>query len=287
MLTLVTGLDSFTGQYLQTELEANGHTVVGLSSDLTNFDAVTAEITQVQPEAVVHLAGIAFVGHGNANAFYDVNLIGTRNLLDALAHHAPDVSSILLASSANVYGNRTEGILSEDAKPEPANDYAVSKLAMEQMAHLWVEQLPLFVVRPFNYTGVGQDEKFLIPKIVSHFREKNQVIELGNLDVWRDFGDVRAVADTYRRLLEHCPVGETLNVCTGQTYSLREVVALCEKITGHRIEIQVNPKFVRTNEVRILTGDNSRLKDVIGDCQSYNLEDTLRWMLQENISSTE
>lgn len=274
MLTLVTGLDGFTGHYLQTELEANGHTVVGLSSDLTNFDAVAAEITRVQPEAVVHLAGIAFVGHGNANAFYEVNLIGTRNLLDALAIHAPNVKSILLASSANVYGNRTEGVLSEEEIPSPANDYAVSKFAMEQMAHLWIDKLPLFIVRPFNYTGVRQDVKFLIPKIVSHFKEKKSVIELGNLEVWREFGDVRTVANIYRKLLERCPVGETLNICTGQTYSLREVVALCEKITGHNIEIQVNPKFVRANEVRILTGDNSRLKNVIGDCQSYSLEDT-------------
>ena len=281
MRTLVTGLGGFTGRYLQFELEAHGHTVVGLNSDLTDPDAVAAEIAQVQPEAVVHLAGIAFVGHGNANAFYEVNLIGTRNLLEALAQHAPDVRSILLASSANVYGNRSEGVLSEDATPAPTNDYAVSKLAMEQMARLWVDRLPLFIVRPFNYTGVGQDEKFLIPKIVAHFREKRPVIELGNLDVWREFGDVRSVADTYRKLLEHCPVGETLNICTGQTYSLREVVALCEKITGHSLEIRVNPKFVRANEVRVLTGDNCRLNGVIGDGKSHNLEETLQWMLHE------
>lgn len=282
MRTLVTGLDGFTGRYIQSELEAHGHSVVGLSSDLTDPDAVAAEIAQIQPEAVVHLAGIAFVGHSNANAIYEVNLLGTRNLLESLAKHAPDVRSILLASSANVYGNRSEGVLSEDATPDPANDYAVSKLAMEQMARLWMDRLPLFIVRPFNYTGVGQDEQFLIPKIVSHFREKKAVIELGNLDVWREFGDVRAVADVYRRLLEHCPAGETLNVCTGQTYSLREVIGLCEKITGHSIEIQVNPKFVRANEVRVLTGDNSRLKAAIGDWKTYHLEETLAWMLADS-----
>lgn len=286
MRSLVTGLDGFTGRYVHSELEAHGHSVVGLTSDLTDPDAVAAEIAQVQPEALVHLAGIAFVGHGNANAFYEVNLVGTRNLLEALAQHAPNVRSILLVSSANVYGNRSEGVLSEDAPPDPANDYAVSKFAMEQMARLWVDRLPLFIVRPFNYTGVGQDEKFLIPKIVAHFREKRPVIELGNLNVWREFCDVRAVADAYRRLLEHCPVGETLNVCMGQAYSLREVVALCEKITGHGIEIQVNPKIVRANEVRVLTGDNSRLKRLIGDWQSHNMEETLRWMLQDSPAIT-
>lgn len=278
---LVTGLDGFTGRYVQAELLAQGYNVVGLSSDLTAPDDVAAEIAQVQPDAVVHLAGIAFVGHGNANAFYEVNLIGTRNLLEALAQHAPNVQSILLASSANIYGNRSEGVLSEDAIPNPANDYAVSKLAMEQMAHLWVNRLPLFIVRPFNYTGIGQEENFLIPKIIAHFKDKKPVIELGNLDVWREFGDVRAVADIYGRLLKYCPAGETLNICTEQSHSLREVIAICEKITGHSIEIKVNPLFVRANEVRELTGDNSRLKSHIGDWKTPNLEDTLAWMLEK------
>ena len=278
---LITGLDGFTGHYVQSELQTQGYKVVGLSSDLTAADDIANEIAQVQPDAVIHLAGIAFVGHGNANAFYEVNLIGTRNLLEALAQHAPNVQSILLASSANVYGNRSEGVLSEDTIPDPANDYAVSKLAMEQMAHLWADRLPLFIVRPFNYTGVGQDKKFLIPKIVAHFREKKSIIELGNLEVWREFGDVRTVAEIYRKLLEHCPAGETINICTGQTHSLREVVVMCEKITGHNIEIKVNPLFVRANEVRELTGDNSRLKKHICDWKIQHLETTLAWMLEK------
>ena len=278
---LITGLNGFTGHYVQAELLAQGYGVVGLTSDLTAPDDVASEIAQVQPDAVIHLAGIAFVGHGNANAFYEVNLIGTRNLLEALAQYAPKVQSILLASSANIYGNRTEGILNEDAIPDPANDYAVSKLAMEQMAHLWVDRLPLFIVRPFNYTGIGQEENFLIPKIVAHFKDEKSVIELGNLDVWREFGDVRAVADIYTRLVKHCPAGETLNICTGQSHSLREVIAMCEKITGHSIEIKVNPLFVRANEVRELTGDNSHLRGHIGDWEIPHLEDTLAWMLEK------
>jgi len=279
MRTLVTGLGGFTGRYIQLELEAHGHTVVGLNSDLTDPDAVSKEIAQVQPEMVLHLAGIAFVGHGNANAFYDVNLIGTLNLLTALAKHASDVQSILLASSANIYGNSTEELLSEGTTPSPVNDYAVSKLSMESMASLWFEKLPLFIVRPFNYTGVGQDDKFLIPKIVSHFKDKKQVIELGNLDVWREFGDVRSVANIYRKLIECCPAGKTINICTSQTYSLREVISLCGEITGHDIEVEVNPEFVRENEVRALTGDNSLLKKTIGNWKKHALEDTLRWML--------
>ena len=279
MHTLVTGLDGFTGLYVQKELEAHGHSVAGLSSDLTNTDALASEIKQIRPEAVIHLAGISFVAHGNANAIYEVNLIGTRNLLETLAWNAPDIRSILLVSSANIYGNRTEGKLNESTPPDPVNDYAVSKIAMEQMATLWLNKLPLFIVRPFNYTGIGQDKKFIIPKIVTHFKEKQPVIELGNLDVWREFGDVRSVSDVYRRLVEHPPVGITMNVCTSQAYSLREVIALCEQITGHSIELRVNPEFIRVNEVRELTGDNTRLREYIGDWHTPPLEETLRWML--------
>jgi len=279
MLILVTGVEGFTGQFVKAELEANGHSVVGLESDLTNPNAVTEEIINIKPEAVIHLAGIAFVGDDNANAFYDVNLVGTRNLLDALSKHASKLSSVLITSSANVYGNTTGGVLDENVPPNPSNDYAVSKLAMEYMIRLWDKKLPLCIVRPFNYTGIGQNEKFLIPKIVKHFRDKEPVIRLGNLDVWREFGDVRTVATIYRMLIEDCPRGETINVCTGQTYSLKEVLILCEKITGHKIEITVNPEFVRENEVRELKGDNRKLMKLITELPSYTFEETLAWML--------
>lgn len=281
MRVLVTGLDGFTGRYVQPELEARGHEVYGLSSDLTEPDAVTAEVARLKPEAVIHLAGIAFVGHGNANAFYEVNLIGTRNLLSALEEKAPGVRSILLVSSANVYGNASQGTLDEGIAPNPANDYAVSKWAMERMARLWLGKLPLFFVRPFNYTGLGQSELFVIPKIVAHFREKKTSIELGNLDVWREYGDVRSVADIYLKLLEKNPVGDTFNICTGQAYSLREVVTLCKKITGQRMDIRVNPKYVRANEVRMLKGDNRHLREAIGDWKKFNLKESLIWMLQD------
>ena len=249
MRILVTGINGFTGSHLKPELEAHGHTVKGLYSNLTEPEAISTEIAKLKPEAVVHLAGISYVGHGNVREFYEVNLIGTQNLLEALDKHAPDVRSILLTSSGNIYGNQVEDDLSEEIIPCPTNDYAVSKLAMEKMAQLWVDRLPLFIVRPFNYTGIGQKQQFLVPKIIAHFRKQKSTIELGCLDVWREFGDVRTVVDIYRRLVELCPLGNTLNVCTGQTHSLREVISLCEKITGHSIKIQINADFVRSNEV--------------------------------------
>lgn len=287
---LITGIHGFTGRYMAAELAAYGYQVTGLGSrpgsepgyrqaNLLDAAALHTLLADIQPDVVVHLAALAFVGHGNANDFYQVNLIGTRNFLEAIAASGKSPECVLLASSANVYGNVSEGVLDETTVPGPANDYAVSKLAMEYMARLWCDRLPIVTARPFNYTGVGQAENFLLPKVVAHFRRKAEKIELGNLDVWRDFSDVRSVVQAYRRLLDIRPLGQTVNVCSGQTYSLREVLTMCQSITGHEIQVEVNPAFVRANEVKILCGDNSRLRALLGAWSTPPLEETLRWML--------
>ena len=288
---LITGLNGFTGFHLAGELERAGYAIFGVADTPSNFPncyqvnlldkaGLARVIHEVKPTHVVHLAAIAFVGHGSVDDFYQVNVLGTRNLLEALATAASELKCVLLASSANIYGNTSEGMLSEDTRPNPANDYAVSKLAMEYMARLWVKQLPIVIVRPFNYTGVGQSKDFLLPKIVDHFRRRVPAIELGNLDVWRDFSDVRAVVGAYRSLLEVCPVGQVVNICSGRVHSLREVLAMVERLSAHTLEVRVNPAFVRANEVKTLSGDPGKLISLIGKQVTPKLDDTLAWMLE-------
>ncbi|THC42868.1 GDP-mannose 4,6-dehydratase [Massilia sp. Mn16-1_5] len=289
---LITGLRGFTGFYMARELVAAGYRVFGtvmpgndlgtdvLAVDLCDREAVAAMVEQVKPDVVVHLAGIAFVAHSNVEQIYRVNVVGTRNLLEALAAVEHKASCVLLASSANVYGNASVSVIDENVPVAPANDYAVSKLAMEYMARLWMDNLPIVVVRPFNYTGVGQGENFLLPKIVSHFRRKEARIELGNLAIVRDFSDVRMVVSSYRKLLAAAPAGETFNICSGRSYSLGEVIELVSEIAGYRIDVQVNPAFVRANDVLSLLGSNDKLARVIGPLESRPLVDTLRWMVQ-------
>lgn len=288
---LVTGALGFTGRYLMDELSRSGYEVLGMGSgesdradyhrvDLGDAKAMRALLADLQPRIVIHLAALAFVGHGEADDFYRVNVIGTRHLLDAIASAGNRPDCVLLASSANVYGNASEGSLNESMLPAPANDYAVSKLAMEYMARLWNDRLPMVVARPFNYTGVGQAGNYLLPKIVDHFRRRAECIELGNLDVSRDFSDVRTVVHLYRRLVETPEaVGGTYNISSGHTHSLREIIAMCSELTGHDLAIEVNPAFVRTNEVKVLQGDNTRLRTLLGDWQAEPLRETLRWML--------
>ncbi len=293
---LLTGAGGFTGRHLAPRLAAAGHEVHGLAhslsdempdgvhhvhqANLADPVALANVIAEVKPAYVVHLAAIAFVAHGNAEEMYRTNLIGTRHLLEALATSGGDVSMVLLASSANIYGNAREGALDEEVPPSPANDYGVSKLAMEFVARLYADRLPIAVVRPFNYTGVGQSENFLIPKIVAHAKRRAPSIELGNIDVARDFSDVRSVADIYTRMLaEPKVVGGTFNVCSGQAITLREVISDVEDLTAQSMDVQVNPAFVRANEVRTLSGSPALLESMIGPLPRIPFRDTLDWML--------
>jgi nucleoside-diphosphate-sugar epimerase len=293
---LITGVQGFTGRHLALELAKSGFDVFGLGHapqaesipgvqavhvyDLADAAGLARVVAEVQPDVVAHLAAIAFVAHGDVDAIYRTNLIGSRNLLEALSHAEKPLQSVLLASSANVYGNAVGGVLDETTPPAPANDYAVSKLAMEYMAKLYRERLPIIIVRPFNYTGVGQSEDFLLPKIINHLRRRAPVIELGNLHVARDFSDVRTVVQYYRRLLEHpAAIGATFNVCSGQGHTLDEVLVMARSLAGYDFEVRVNPAFVRANEVKTLTGSRARLEAAVGVVPDIALLDTLRWML--------
>ena len=289
---LITGLRGFTGYYMARELTDAGYRVFGtvlpgepggpdiFEVDLCERGAVAAMIEKVQPDVVVHLAGIAFVAHSDAELIYRVNVLGTRNLLEALADARHQSSAVLLASSANIYGNANLPLIDENVTPAPANDYAVSKLAMEYMARLWMDRLPIIIARPFNYSGPGQNEIFLLPKIVSHFRRGERKIELGNLEIARDFSDVRMVAHSYRRLLAASPAGQAFNVCSGESHSIAEVIDTVSQLAGYRIEVQVNPAFVRANDVLKLAGSNQKLASVIGAIEPTPLSETLRWMYQ-------
>lgn len=249
--------------------------------DLLDQERMSAVIADIRPDYIVHLAGIAFVGHGDVAEMYRTNIMGTRSILEASAMAAVTPRAVLIASSANVYGNAIEGTLTEASPLRPVNDYAISKVAVENLAAMYAGRLPVIVARPFNYTGARQSDAFLIPKIISYVRQRDPIIELGNLDVARDFSDVRAVVDAYLRLLESPnAIGETFNVCSGTAVSLRDLVALASRISGHQIDVQVNPAFVRANEVRMLRGSPEKLERVIGPLAMPRLEETLRWMIE-------
>jgi nucleoside-diphosphate-sugar epimerase len=283
MKILLTGAAGFTGRSLKSIAEAAGHQVVSLQANLTDKESVVSEALQVQPDVVVHLAAISFVGHADPTAFYSVNVVGTMNLLASLAALPVKPSKVLLASSANVYGNCGASTITEEQPESPVNHYAMSKLAMEQMARTYLDRLPIVITRPFNYTGPGQALNFLIPKLVSHFSRRASVIELGNLHVEREFNDVRMVCHACLSLLENGKSGEIYNICSGQTYPLQYVIDVLSELTAHTLDVLVKPQFVRANEVHRLCGSPKKLLACTGPLEQYDLRNTLQSMLNFSI----
>ena len=294
---LITGITGFTGRYVARKFIDLGYEVYGFSHShnrkmdgvneiyaisLNNYEGLKQVIDQIRPHYVIHLAAISFVAHSDISELYETNIIGTRNLLEALknSHSLPE--SVIVASSANVYGNNSSGQPLNEATPlAPVNDYAVTKVSGEYISSLYSHIFPITVVRPFNYTGVFQHNNFLVPKIIEAAKAKQPVIELGNLDVARDFSDIRDVAKFYSELITIPDIWtlRTINICSGQAYTLSQILDYVQKAANHQFdEVKVNPAFVRANEIKLLVGDPTLLNQTVTNINRYSLVDTIEWM---------
>ena len=280
---LVTGASGFTGRHVWQALQRAGFEPHALTANLCDESAIKTEVTALKPDAALHLAGIAYVGHGNPADFYRVNLIGTLHLLQALEVAGSITGPVVLASSANIYGNTYQTVpIKESFAPHPVNDYAMSKLAMEEMASLWQSRLPITIVRPFNYTGAGQSSTFVVPKIVNAYREHRKELNLGNLAVWRDFSDVRDVSRWYTEILKQNITGKTVNFCSGKSVLLTDIIQYCNELTGLSLSIKSEISLQRPNELIRLCGDRSNLEFLLKQAAipQFSLKDTLYWMLE-------
>lgn len=286
---LITGIEGFTGTYLEDTLVKKGYEVYGTSlNNSTKTNVFTCDITKrievetivkdVAPNFIIHLAAISFVAEKNSSLMYDVNVIGTENLLESLLLLSTKPQKVILASSATIYGNQAHSMLEECMCPKPISHYGFSKLIMEHLAITYFEKLPILIVRPFNYTGVGQDEHFLIPKIIKHYKENLPSIELGNIDVAREFNDVRDIASWYTDLLTSNAINDIVNLCSGKSISLHEIIQHMNCITNRSINIKINPLLVRKNEIKDLFGSNKKLHSLISAQNNISIYETLKTM---------
>lgn len=286
---LLTGFSGFTGKYILQSATNFGVDIFCFSEDgtpnsksinLLDYRAVLEKVKETKPTSVIHLAAISHVQHEPASDFYSLNIGGTRNLLQALSELPSEgLINTVFASSANIYGNSKQVVLNETTPLKPVNDYGLSKKGMEELLYLWREKIPISITRPFNYTGRGQTENFLIPKIVEAFKLKKQRLELGNLEVSRDFSDVRFIANAYLTLATQKSGFRILNLCSGNLVSIREIVSVCTSLTGHRLEVVSNPNFRRRNEILKLKGDTTQMVKYLGYRSAYSIKDTIGWML--------
>jgi nucleoside-diphosphate-sugar epimerase len=279
MRLLLTGSEGFTGKYIANAAIASGYEVFPLKADLTDLSLLQQEVYAIKPTYVIHLAAISDVNDCHQENYYRVNLFGALNLLRAIGGLKKVPQKVILASSANVYGANSGRLINEERAPKPANQYAMSKLAMEYMSALHAEHLPIIFTRPFNYTGVGHDNRFIVPKIVEHFMQGKNQIELGNFEVEREYNDVRNVAQIYVDLLLKGKAGEIYNLASGRTYSLAVVIHFLQNITGQTIKVITKPEFMRKNDIPVLSGDPKKLEACIGKVHWRELQDTLSWML--------
>lgn len=281
MALVISGAGGFTGEHLMRATAARGVAAQALACDLTDWAAVSEEVARLAPERFLHLAGISHAAHSDPRALYQVNLLGTINVLEALAALPEPPTLVVLASSATIYGNCTHSRIGESTPASPVSHYAVSKLAMEQAARAYGDRLPIVIARPFNYTGQGQSTTFVVAKLVDHFRRRAPTIRLGMLNVEREFNDVRFVCDAYLGLLQHGVAGETYNICSGNPVTLHTLLDTLVRLTGHVPQVEIDPALVRPNEVHSLCGDPDRLSEALGPLNMPSLEETLKWMLSE------
>ncbi len=280
---LIIGIDSFTGKYLSKYLKDSKYNIYGTtkkSCDITKKDDIKRKLKEIRADYIVLLAGVASPAYGDISAFYKINTIGAINLLDSLVELNMQPKKILLVSSATVYGNLGVEILDESLCPKPANHYGASKYAMETIASNYFNRLNIVITRPFNYTGVGQSLNFLIPKIIYHFRERKDIIELGNLNVSREFNDIYFICEAYKRLLESSYKSEIVNICSGREIKILDIIDIVSDLAGYKIEIRVNPKFIRKDEIKILKGSPKKLYSLIGKIKQRDFKETLKDMFE-------
>lgn len=283
---LLVGGTGFVGSHMRAALEAICSVVAtGLEVDVRNPDQLRALISKVQPDQVVNLAAITTLRESfeNPRDTYDINFLGTLNLLMAL-RECHFMGHLLFVSSSEVYGLLGEHELpvSEARIPKPLSPYAVAKIAAEALCYQWsqTEKFEIATARPFNHIGPGQSERFAIADFGRQVAAiklglSEPVIHVGDIDTTRDFTDVRDVVSAYRLLLEQGRSGEIYNVCSGTERSIRSLVERMCVLAGVSVELRADPARLRPSEQRRVCGSNAKLVADTGWVPHCSVDQTL------------
>lgn len=291
---LVTGLNGFVGLHMQALLAyapGSWQLLAPREHDLLDAGSLDAWLQLETPDAVLHLAGQTFV----PEAFRDpghtlqVNVLGTLNLLQALKR-CGFAGTFLYVSSGDVYGQVDENSLpiGEELAPHPRNPYAVSKLAAELLCRQWsyVEPWRIVIARPFNHIGTGQGDTFVIPSMARQLVRvrrglQSARLEVGDVDVTRDFLDVRDVIQAYLALLEQGRNGEIYNICSGLEYRVRDLIAQMAGLAGVEIELVQEASRLRLAEQRRVVGCSEKLQRETGWKPGVSITETLQSVLSD------
>ncbi|MEW6682919.1 MAG: GDP-mannose 4,6-dehydratase [Nitrospirota bacterium] len=304
MRVLITGVNGFAGSHLAEHLLGEGYDVAGTvlhaghvesiaalrdhlrlyEADVTRPETLGDAIAKERPEQVYHLAGVAFVKDSwtDPEGTYRTNFLGTFHLYEALARSEIE-ARVLFASSAEVYGAvQGSELLGETFPPRPITPYAVSKAAAELLGVQYGAsgRISVLCARAFNHIGPRQDPRFVCANFARQIAEieagrQPPVIHVGNLDVARDFTDVRDIARAYRLIMEHGRPGEVYNVCSGEACSIQTILDRLLGFANIPIRVEVDPSRVRPVDIPVLRGDPSKLEG-LGWRRTIPLDQSLR-----------
>lgn len=285
---LITGAGGFVGKHLIHALKAQGDVEIYaavykatsdiselipadhiIAGDLTDFAFAEKLVQVASPVVVYHLAALSVVhsSASQATAVMNGNTTISFNILEAIRLHSPQARLVAI-SSGNVYGavQDTTYPINESTPLRPLNPYAVSKVTQEMLAlefHL-AYGMDVVLLRPFNHTGVGQTNDFVIPRLAEQFvnieKGSARVVQVGNLDTVRDFTDVRDMVNAYILATDKCISGEIYNIGSGIGHSIREILAILQSFSPSKVEIKVEEGQVRTSDVPILVADASKFR---------------------------
>jgi GDP-4-dehydro-6-deoxy-D-mannose reductase len=300
MRVLVTGATGFVGRWLVRELRQAGHEPIGAPGrdelDITSHASVDSVVSAARPDAIVHLAGMAYGpdARRDPDRALAVNAGGTRAVLEA-ASRQPTPSTVIIVSSSEVYGRPEPADLplAESAPLRADQPYGHSKIAAERVATEYAARgaVPVVIARPFNHTGPGQRLEFVVPALAARIlaaRDRGErSIRAGNVDVRRDFSDVRDVVRAYRLLAEGVRRGAPTsgpaiyNIASGRSVSIRVLVERLAGLSGAEMAIETDPELVRQDDPPDIRGDASRLVAETGWEPQIPLERTLRDVLAD------
>ncbi|WP_404363976.1 GDP-mannose 4,6-dehydratase [Corallococcus coralloides] len=306
MRVLVTGADGFVGRHACAALRAAGDEVVevhgprgeGISSTALHFDIadeakVKAAVSEVKPDAVLHLAGFSSVAksHQNPARVFAVNTMGVVHLLTALRESAPK-ARVLLVGSGEVYGPVAEGTRAEEShRHVPLSPYAASKSAGELAGEQFFRSYGMEVIlaRPFNHLGAGQDPTFVVPSFAAQIRAialgtVDPILRTGNLDAIRDFSHVKDVVDAYRLLLLQGEAGQAYNVGSGEGRTIRSLLEEMLHLSGVQARIELDPARLRPSDIPSLVADPGKLR-ALGWAPRLTVADALRDVLGPRVGS--
>lgn len=297
---LIFGIGGFVGRYVAKEFHENGYNIYGSdiacspslpgwidfqAADLLNMDAVSELIAKTKPDIIINLAAISsvWVSWNMPQTTMQVNVIGALNILEAIRTLDIGIKVLFIGSSEEYQA--VDHPIDEQVPLNANNPYGISKMAQAKFCDTYRSKygMKIYYVRPFNHTGVGQSESFVLPSFCKQVAQiemsgKPGIIKVGNLSVARDFCDVRDVTRAYRMIVESDKCANTYNVGSGTAYPLIDLLTFIVSLSTKSIDIQVDPERFRPAENQIIQCDNRYIKRELGWEPRIDLYDTLRDM---------